>query len=174
MNRRARGNDNVDVLRLSATDRSRVEECARLMVSSEPWITLRRSFDSALAALQDSGKEVHIVLDAQGVVAFIILDMRGPLRGYIQTICVRPDYRGGGVGTALIRWAEQRVARESPNVFLCVSSFNVAARRLYERLGYEVVGTLRGFIVPEHDELLLRKTQGPWAEFQRKPDLLSR
>ena len=138
------------------------------MVSSEPWMTLRRSYESALAVLQDPGKEVHVVVDTQGVVAFIILDMRGPLCGYIQTICVRPDRRGGGVGTALIRWAEQRIARESPNVFLCVSSSNVPARRLYERLGYEVVGTLASFIVPEHDELLLRKTSGPWAEFRER------
>jgi [ribosomal protein S18]-alanine N-acetyltransferase len=67
----------------------------------------------------------------------------------------------------LIGWAEQRIARESPNVFLCVSSFNVAARRLYERLGYELVGRLDGFIVREHDELLLRKTRGSWADFSR-------
>ena len=51
-------------------------------------------------------------------------------------------------------------------MFLCVSSINVAARRLYERLGYQVVGSLAGFVVREHDELLLRKTRGPWADFR--------
>lgn len=155
----------MDVVRVSATDRVRAEACAGLMVTSEPWITLQRSFDSALRALQDPGKELHVVLTGDDVAAFVLLDLRGPLAGYIQTICVRPDQRGRGLGAALIGWAEQRIVRESPNVFLCVSSFNVGACRLYERLGYEVVGCFPSFVVREHDELLLRKTRGPWAEF---------
>lgn len=155
----------LNVVRLTAADRSRADECARLMVASEPWITLRRSHESAMAALTDPGKEAYIVVDDADVSAFVILDMRGPLAGYIQTICVRPEQRGRGLGTLLLRWAERRIARDSPNVFLCVSSFNGAARRLYERLGYEHVGTLAAFIVPEHDELLMRKTVGSWTEF---------
>jgi hypothetical protein len=39
-------------------------------------------------------------------------------------------------------------------------------RRLYERLGFGQVGVLRGFGVAEYDELLLRKTRGPWAKFR--------
>jgi ribosomal protein S18 acetylase RimI-like enzyme len=155
----------LKAVRVDPADASRIEECARLMVSSEPWITLRRSFDTAVRTLRDPGKELHLVLEDDRVAAFILLDLRGPLAGYIQTICVRPDRRGTGLGAALIGWAEERIGRESPNVFLCVSSFNCAARRLYERLGYEVVGRLPGFIVREHDELLLRKTTGPWSEF---------
>ena len=105
------------------------------------------------------------MLTGDHVAAFVLLDLRGPLAGYIQTICVRPDQRGRGLGAALIGWAEQRILLQSPNVFLCVSSFNVSARRLYERLGYEVVGCFRSYVIREHDELLLRKTRGPWAEF---------
>jgi hypothetical protein len=37
---------------------------------------------------------------------------------------------------------------------------------LYERLGFEAVGVLRELIVPGHDEVLLRKTRGPWKEFR--------
>jgi ribosomal-protein-alanine N-acetyltransferase len=159
----------MNVVRLKAGDQVGLEDCARLMAGSEPWITLRRSFDAAMAVLQDPGKEVYAVLNGQSVSAFIILDMRGPLSGYIQTIGVQPDQRGCGLGTTLIRWAEERIARDSPNVFLCVSSFNVSARRLYERLGYQVVGNLADFIVRGHDELLLRKTCAPWSEFRPAP-----
>jgi len=67
----------------------------------------------------------------------------------------------------LIRWAERRIARDSPNVFICVSSFNLNACRLYERLGFEPVGVLRNLIVSGHDEILLRKTHGSWAEFRK-------
>jgi len=155
----------MEIVRVDASDDVRTEECAHLMLSSEPWITLRRSHDSALRALRDPGKELHVVLNGTNVGAFILLDLRGPLAGYIQTICVHPELRRQGLGTRLIAWAEARISRVSPNVFLCVSSFNAAARRLYERLGYEVVGLFPGFIVSEHDELLLRKTRGPWSEF---------
>jgi len=54
---------------------------------------------------------------------------------------------------------------------MCVSSFNANAQRLYARLGYEVVGTLRSYIVVEHDEILLRKTRGSWREFSRSDEV---
>lgn len=144
-----------------------VPECADLMISSDPWMTLRLRRDAALAALTDKAKEVYGVRDAKGVAGFIVLDMRGLVAGYIQILCVRPDCRGRGLGSTLIRWAEQRIFKTSPNVFVCVSSFNKGARRLYERLGFEQVGLLRDLIVVGHDELLLRKTRGAWADFRK-------
>lgn len=144
-----------------------ISDAATLMVGSEPWITLGLATETALSLLTDPTKEVYAKRDAQGVTGFIVLDMRGLLRGYIQILCVRPDCRGQGLGSALIRWAENRILQESPNVFICVSSFNTGARRLYERLGFEPVGALREFIVNGHDEILLRKTRGAWADFRR-------
>jgi ribosomal protein S18 acetylase RimI-like enzyme len=51
---------------------------------------------------------------------------------------------------------------------MCVSSFNKKAQKLYRRLGYEKVGVLKNFIVNGHDEILLRKTMGPLANFKFK------
>ena len=93
--------------------------------------------------------------------------MRGLLAGYIQILCVRPDCRGRGLGSILIRWAETRIFRDSPNAFIGVSSFNTGAQGLYKRLGFDPVGVLRELIVPGYDELLLRKTRGPWSEFRQ-------
>ena len=78
-----------------------------------------------------------------------------------RTVAVREDWRGRGLGSALIAFAEARILPETPDVFLCVSSFNHRARALYERLGYEVIGELRDYIVQGHAEWLLRKTVGP-------------
>lgn len=47
-----------------------------------------------------------------------------------------------------------------------MSSFNVRAKDLYERLGYSIVGELKDFIVTGHSEWLLRKTRGPLSEFE--------
>jgi [ribosomal protein S18]-alanine N-acetyltransferase len=146
--------------------------CAEMLATSEPWKTLQLSLNGARARLTDSAKEVYAARDTQGVAGFIILDMRGVLAGYIQTVCVRADRRGQGIGTALIRWAEERIFRDSPNVFMCVSSFNPDACRLYQRLGYERVGVLRAFVVPAHNELLLRKTRGSWIDFRNQQPAL--
>ena len=92
------------------------EACARIMAASEPWLTLRRSYEIALAILTEPGKEVHVAIDDRGLAGFLILDLRGPFTGYIQTVCVEPARRGCGVGTRLVQWAEERIGKESPNV----------------------------------------------------------
>ena len=143
-------------------------ECAELMLRSEPWITLGLRRETALAALIDPDKEVYAIRDDRGVAGFVVVDMRGLVTGYIQILCVRPDRRSEGIGSALLRWAEERIFRDSPNAFICVSSFNAGARRLYERLGFEMVGVLRELLVRGHDEILLRKTRGTWTEFRER------
>jgi ribosomal-protein-alanine N-acetyltransferase len=147
----------------SAADR---ERCARLMSSSEPWITLGRGYEPSLKALSDPSREIYVARVEEDLAGFLILLMQGAFVGYIQTICVAPEHRNRGVGRRLIAFAEERVFRESPNVFLCVSSFNTAAQRLYLRLGYELIGELKDFIVRGHSELLMRKTRGPLREFR--------
>ncbi len=139
--------------------------CARLMCETDPWITLGRSYDRCLVAVSDAGRELYVALDGDAVAGFILITMKGQFPGYIASVCVAPAARGSGLGTTLVEFAEERIHRESPNVFLCVSSFNEGARRLYERLGFEYVGTLKDYIVKGYDELLYRKTIGPWSEF---------
>lgn len=149
----------LEITRL-ATD-AEAEACARLMAESEPWLTLGRSYQASLGIVRDPSREVYIARDEEGVAGFLILCMTGAFIGYIQTIAIQPDRRGQGLGTRLIDFAERRILAEAPNVFMCVSSFNRDARRLYERLGYHVVGELTDYIVQGHSEILLRKTTGP-------------
>jgi [ribosomal protein S18]-alanine N-acetyltransferase len=141
------------------------EACAALMARSEPWITLGRSYDACLSIVRDSTREVYLARTEAGLAGFLILCMVGPFVGYIQTICIDPGQRSRGLGSQLIDFAEQRILTQSPNVFMCVSSFNLDARRLYERKGYRVVGELTDYIVAGHSEILLRKTVGPWIGF---------
>jgi ribosomal protein S18 acetylase RimI-like enzyme len=131
--------------------------CARLLSSTDPWITLRRGFDACHELLGNAGKERYVIRDGGERVGVLVIDMRGTFSGYIQIICLAPEARGRGIGARAIAWAEERIFRDSRNVFMCVSSFNAAAQRLYERLGFKVVGVLDGLVVDEHDEILLRK-----------------
>ena len=143
------------------------EACARMMCASEPWITLRRGFDAALRLVRDPVREVHVAYEGERLAGFVILVMTGAFVGYIQSVCVAPERRGRGLGGRLMAFAEERILRETPNVFLNVASFNPEAQRLYERLGYEVVGELKDYIVPGHSEILMRKTTGPLSEFRK-------
>jgi [ribosomal protein S18]-alanine N-acetyltransferase len=147
-----------------ATD-SEAESCARLMAGSEPWLTLGRTYEASLRLLQDPTREVYVARDSAGLAGFLILCMTGAFVGFIQTVLVHPTRRGEGIGSRLLEFAERRILQQSPNVFMCVSSFNHGARRLYERMGYEVIGELSDYIVEGHSEFLLRKTTGPLTGF---------
>lgn len=158
--------DSAVVVRQLETDEE-AASCARIMSSSEPWITLGRDYASSLAAVRDPTREIYVA-SPEGiaqVIGFLILSMRGAFVGYIQSVGVRDDWRGRGLGTALMAFAESRIFAETPNAFICASSFNERARALYERLGYEVVGELRDYIVRGHSEWLLRKSIGPLADW---------
>jgi ribosomal protein S18 acetylase RimI-like enzyme len=137
------------------------QACAALMASSEPWRTLRRDHDTLLRFARDPGRERYVAYQDDRLAGFVFLNLQGAFVGYLQTICVAPAFRNAGLGSALIAFAEARIFRDHPNVFLCVSSFNQAARRLYERLGYTVVGELPDYLIAGQSELLLRKSRGP-------------
>jgi ribosomal protein S18 acetylase RimI-like enzyme len=157
----------LDISRLES--RSDAEACAWLMASSEPWVTLGRSYQASLRIVEDDSREVYVARDENGLAGFLILCMTGAFVGYIQTVLVHPDRRGHGIGSRLVQFAEERILRESPNIFMCVSSFNSDARRLYQRLGYQVVGELTDYIVQGHSEILLRKSVGPITGYGSRP-----
>src|SRR5436190_10038794 len=100
------------------------EACARVMSSSEPWVSLSRNYDHAIKSLTDRTREVFVAHVKDTLSGFIVINMGGPFSGYIQTVCVFPECRDQGVGRGLLKFAEKRIFRETPNVFLCVSSFN--------------------------------------------------
>ena len=130
------------------------------MSASEPWTILRRGYDECLELLRRPDRETYVADDG-AVRGFIILNMHGAFVGYVQTICVDASARSSGIGSRLIAFAEEHIFRDSPNVFLCVSSFNPRARALYERLGYELVGELKNYVIDGASEFLMRKTRGP-------------
>ena len=142
------------------------ETCASMMSGLEPWITLQRDYDTSLKIITDPAREVYLALKDGEIIGFTILVMHGALVGYIQSICVAPEWRNKGIGSQLMAFAEDRIFGESPNAFIMVSSFNPDAKRLYQRLGFEIVGELKDYIILGHSEVLLRKSIAPLTEFE--------
>lgn len=159
--------NSVCIRKLAGAEEARF--CARFIIASEPWITLGLTYDGAMKRLKDPTREIYVATDGGRILGVLILFLDGVFNGYIQTIAVHPDHRSRGLGKQLIEFAERRIFRVSPNVFLCVSSFNGNAQKLYARLGYERVGELRDFVVQGHSEFLMRKTRGSWREFDAAP-----
>ncbi|HLO79647.1 MAG TPA: N-acetyltransferase, partial [Chitinophagaceae bacterium] len=118
------------------------------------------------SAFDGECKEVYVLKEGDALAGFVILQVCGSFRGYIQTLYVDEARRGQGLGTKLLEFCEQRILKISPNIFICVSSFNTSALKLYERFGFKLVGELKDFVKSGYSELLLRKTYGPLVGYQ--------
>jgi ribosomal-protein-alanine N-acetyltransferase len=135
--------------------------CAQMMSETDPWITLQMNYDQCLKAFDGRCKEIYVAETGKEVAGFVIIQVCGTFSGYIQTICVGKEFRGLGLGRKLLLYCEERVLKFSPNIFICVSSFNKQAARLYYDFGFKLVGELDNFVKEGFSELLLRKTVGP-------------
>jgi ribosomal protein S18 acetylase RimI-like enzyme len=133
--------------------------CAKLMASSEPWITLGRDFASCSAALTRPGSELYVARAGENgpQAGFILVAPRG-LAGspYIASLGVAAEMRGQGIGSQLLDFAERLFAGRG-HIFLMVSSFNHSAQQLYRRHGYERVGEVEDYCVAGHSELIFHK-----------------
>lgn len=59
---------------------------------------------------------------------------------YVDTVCVDSDFRGKGIGTALLEAARQHAVEIGhERISLAVEQNNERAKQLYKRLGYHVV-----------------------------------
>lgn len=135
--------------------------CARMMEETDPWITLKMDYEQCLKAFEGNFKEIYVVESDKEIAGFVVLQTCGTFSGYIQTICIGKAFRGKGFGRKLLQFCEDRILKFSPNVFICVSSFNKGALKLYTDYGFKFIGEMENFVKEGFSELLLRKTVGP-------------
>ena len=139
-----------------ASDADR-EWSANLMASSEPWLTLGRDFATCLASCRNPQFVVLMARRAGARCGFLLLHPAGVAGSpYIASIATIAAARGQGVGSALLDAAEGWFP-EARHMFLCVSSFNLRARQLYERRGYTKAGEFPEYIIAGASEILMHK-----------------
>jgi len=100
--------------------------------------------------------------DVAGFCAFwLVLD-----EIHINNLAVRPQFRGRGIGTALLHHVLTEARRlGARRATLEVRASNGAARRLYERLGFYVAATRRDYYTnPVEDALILWRDDAGDAE----------
>jgi ribosomal protein S18 acetylase RimI-like enzyme len=88
-----------------------------------------------------------------------IIGESGGTEGRIITIDVLEEYRRGGVGTALLRAMEQRLAaRGARRIELETATSNAAGVAFWEHHGYRKTGVLHGYYLGRLDAWKMRKT----------------
>ena len=112
--------------------------------------------ESFLASLIDGAGAVLAAAEGGALLGYawyqLVLD-----EGYVGNVAVAEGCRRQGVGTALVR-AMLADAGERGAAFLTleVRESNAAARRLYERCGFETVGVRRNYYErPREDAVLM-------------------
>ena len=140
--------------------------CAGIMVKTDPWITLGLGYEQCLKAFDGPFKETFVIKGGNEIIGFVIIQTQGAFKGYIQTLAIDEVYRGAGYGTQLLQFCEGRILQYSPNIFICVSSFNHGAIKLYTKFGFELVGEMKDFVKKGFSELLLWKTAGPMVGYK--------
>jgi len=140
-----------------ADDKERVM-AAHLLAASEPWITLRISFDQCIRNCNNPDFQVYMVYSDKQPAGVVIIDPQGVAGSpYIKSVAAYPEFRGKGIGAALLSFTEDLFRGRSKYLFLCVSSFNIRAQKFYERSGYKVVGELKDYVIEGASEILIHK-----------------
>lgn len=78
----------------------------------------------------------------------------------ISNIAISPDYRQLGVGEGVLRKVLLEMRQKGAEfVFLEVRPSNLAARRLYEKLGFTILGLRKGYYrSPSEDAIIMGKS----------------
>ena len=127
------------------------------------WRRYRLRFSPLCALMERALAQAHILLVADVAddracgLAWCMPEGAFGRSAYLRLIGVREDRTGQGIGAALLGRTESLAARHCRDLFLLVSDFNVDAQRFYRRHGYEQVGAIPGYVLPDVTELLFHK-----------------
>ena len=96
-----------------------------------------------------------VVQDAEEIIGYGGL-CAYPEESFIQTLAIRPDRQGSGLGARLLgALIDEARRRDEPMVGLEVRADNEVAQRLYARFGFEQVGIRKGYYQPSNTDAVL-------------------
>lgn len=137
-----------------------LEETARLFASELVEATglspekAAREAEGKISALfpgrnrQMEGQYLYVAVDGDSEVGLVWLGVRHDKKApyaFVWDLSVRPEHQGRGYGAAIMREAEAKARELGLSwIELHVFGHNLPARRLYEKLGYEVTSMHMG------------------------------
>jgi ribosomal protein S18 acetylase RimI-like enzyme len=110
-----------------------------LWCEAGPGLTLRPSDEPEQVKKKlERDPELFLVAEEESRLVGVIMGAWDGRRGWIHHLAVHADWRGRGIGTALLHEVETRLAAIGClKVNLMVRKDNTSAQELYRRLGYE-------------------------------------
>jgi ribosomal-protein-alanine N-acetyltransferase len=101
----------------------------------------------------------YIAALEDGLVGYAGVALSPPTEAWINNIAVRRDRQRHGIGRALLDELLAIARRAGIHLTLLeVAKDNVAAQRLYDEYGFEVIGLRRGYYQPSNtDALIMRR-----------------
>ncbi len=159
-------------VRIVPMTRFHIKACDAIVAASEPWKTLGERFDFATALSRKvlPYNRAYVCIVENKVAGFVIFSPQPVFArgGYIRSIGVAPSLRRLGIGVKLLSFAEKIISGLSPNVYLCVSSFNRKAQAFYKDAGYTMVGKLLDLDLPGASEYIYWKRLIPQTPLRKK------
>jgi len=150
------------IRRLRGSDLREVLDIERKLFPEDAW-----SEQMFAAELAQPATRYYIVAEADGTVAGYAGLIASGRQGDVQTIAVRADRQGQGIGTALLAdLIATAKARECREVFLEVRADNDRARLLYRRTGFTEVGVRRGYYPPSGADAVVMRLPIPRGDRQ--------
>ena len=139
----------IETRLLKRDDLKEVAEIEKLCFF-EPW-----SESSLELLLKDSNFGVAAVCD--GRVAGYVGVISAIPEGEITNVAVHPDFRRKGIGFEILEFLKKEASnRGIDSLYLEVRRSNEAARGLYEKVGFAIIGERKGFYKnPKEDAVLM-------------------
>ena len=102
---------------------------------------------------------LYVALIGKECVGFTYIIPKGAFHGfpYLHIISIKEEYRGRGIGKALLDYSERIALEMAGKFFLVVADYNPDAKRFYERNGYQQVGEIPGLYRSGITEYLMVK-----------------
>ena len=113
----------------------------------------------------ENNPDTFLVAEYNGkVIGYVMAYLRPDLEGHVMSIAVDPDYRGRGIGSALLSEVIERLAaRGAKWIGLEVRVSNENAIKLYERFGFKKIKRVTGYYSDGEDAYYMLLPVEEWG-----------
>ncbi|MFZ5899518.1 MAG: GNAT family N-acetyltransferase [Bacillota bacterium] len=152
----------MDVVIRKARDED-LDAIGKLVGNDPAWISYGFDEKRAREMVKRMPDQAYVAEIGDRIVGVVTLRPNGfgHLGCFLRMIVVDPEFRGQGIGHALLCRAWTLSREHGKSLFAICSADNTAACKFFEQEGFTAVGQLPSLVVEGRSEVLYWKTAGP-------------